>query len=398
MQPAEVDRDSGDPSARWGGRPPFQGLPPAVRLWLPVVLSFLVQVPATLVILWRFAPAETPAVATAAVAAAAAGPLALIAARRFPGPVASVVTVAAVADLLLAPLFGPPYLAFAFAVALGIVRGARVWVYASVAVGWVAAITIGSLLDIDWHPVRIALATAGIALLLALAERVRQRRERFREARRTATERRLTVEQAERMRIARELHDVLAHSLSQINVQAGVGLHLMDSQPERARESLVNIKSASKTALDEVRGVLAFLRADAADAAALAPQPDLSRIPGLLGSVRAQGLEIGYTSSIHTPPTAGVQLALYRIVQESLTNVLRHAHARSADVRLDDEAGSIRLTISDDGRGRTEPSANPAGSGILGMGERAELLGGTLIAANGKDGGFVVTATFPVTT
>lgn len=369
-----------------------------MRLWLPVVLSFLVQVPATLVILWRFAPAETPAVATAAVAAAAAGPLALIAARRFPGPVASVVTVAAVADLLLAPLFGPPYLAFAFAVALGIVRGARVWVYASVAVGWVAAITIGSLLDIDWHPVRIALATAGIALLLALAERVRQRRERFREARRTATERRLTVEQAERMRIARELHDVLAHSLSQINVQAGVGLHLMDSQPERARESLVNIKSASKTALDEVRGVLAFLRADAADAAALAPQPDLSRIPGLLGSVRAQGLEIGYTSSIHTPPTAGVQLALYRIVQESLTNVLRHAHARSADVRLDDEAGSIRLTISDDGRGRTEPSANPAGSGILGMGERAELLGGTLIAANGKDGGFVVTATFPVTT
>ncbi|MET1053114.1 MAG: sensor histidine kinase [Mycetocola sp.] len=395
MHPAEVDHVRGDPFARWGGRPPFQGLPTAVKLWLPVVVSFFVQVPATLVILWRFSPVSSPTLAFAAVAAAVLGPLALLGARRFPGPVASVVTIAAVADLLLPPPFGPPYLAFAFAIVLGIIRGARVWVYASVAVGWVAALTLGSVFEVGWHPVRVALATAAIALLLALAERVRQRRERFSEARRKAVERRQSIEQAERMRIARELHDVLAHSLSQINVQAGVGLHLMDSQPERARESLVNIKSASKTALDEVRGVLAFLRADATDAAALAPQPDLSRIPGLIGSVRAQGLAIDYTSSISRPPSAGVQLALYRIVQESLTNILRHAGARSAEIRLTDADGSIRLTISDDGHGSTDTAASTAGSGILGMSERAELLGGTLVAANRRSGGFVVTATFP---
>ncbi|GHD43281.1 hypothetical protein GCM10008097_10120 [Mycetocola manganoxydans] len=260
MLPAAVDSEQGDPFARWGSRPPFRGLPPTARLWLPVVVSFFVSVPATIFLLWRFSPGFP--VAPIALALAALGPLALLAARRFPGPVASVVTAAAVADLLLPPQGGPPYLAFAFAVVSGILRGARMWVYASVAVGWVAALTLGSLLGVGWHPVRIAVTTAGIALLLAFAERFRERRERFAAARRKAFEHRQSVEQAERMRIARELHDVLAHSLSQIHVQAGVGLHLMDAQPERAREALSNIKSSSKTALDEVRGVLAFLRAD----------------------------------------------------------------------------------------------------------------------------------------
>ncbi|MET0888199.1 MAG: sensor histidine kinase, partial [Mycetocola sp.] len=278
---------------------------------------------------------------------------------------------------------------------LGIVRGARVWVYASVSIGWVAAVTLGSVLGLDWHPVRIALTTAAIALLLAVAERIRDRRARIGEARRKAVEHRQSVEQAERMRIARELHDVLAHSLSQIHVQAGVGLHLMDTQPERAREALANIKTSSKTALDEVRGVLAFLRADSVDAVALAPQPDLSRIPGLLESMRAQGLDVDYTVSLARTPSAAAQLALYRIVQESLTNVLRHAQASRADVRLTETDGTIRLTISDDGRGAVEPHRGDAGSGILGMTERAELLGGTLVAGPGRNGGFLITATLP---
>jgi signal transduction histidine kinase len=368
-----------------------------VKLWLPVLLSFVVQVPATIAILWRFAPVDSALLAAASIAVAAVGPLALLAARRYPGPVAAVVTAAAVADLLLAPVFGPPYLAFAFAIVLGIVRGARAWVYASVAIGWVAAVTLGSVLGLDWHPVRVALTTAAIALLLAVAERIRDRRARIAKARRTAVEHRQSVEQAERMRIARELHDVLAHSLSQIHVQAGVGLHLMDSQPERAREALVNIKSSSKTALDEVRGVLAFLRADSVDAAALAPQPDLSRIPGLLESMRAQGLDVEYSGTLSSTPSAAVQLALYRIVQESLTNVLRHAQASRADVRLEEGDGIIRLAIADNGRGAVDPHRGDTGNGILGMTERAELLGGTLVTGTGPDGGFRVTATLPVT-
>lgn len=395
MLPGPVDSEHGDPFARWGGRPPFRGLPAPVRLWIPALLSFFVQVPATIVILWRFAPVESAPIAVVVLAVAAVGPLALLASRRFPGPVAAVVTAAAVADLLLPPLVGPPYVAFAFAIVLGIIRGARVWVYASVAIGWVAAVTLGSVLGMDWHPVRIALTTAAIAFLLAVAERVRDRRARIGEARRKAIEHRQSVEQAERMRIARELHDVLAHSLSQINVQAGVGLHLMDSQPERAREALANIKASSKTALDEVRGVLAFLRADSVDAAALAPQPDLSQIPGLLDSMRAQGLDVDYTVSLSRTPSAAAQLALYRIVQESLTNVLRHAQASRAEVRLTETDGTIRLTISDDGRGPVDPHRGDAGSGILGMTERAELLGGTLVTGPGSNGGFLVTATLP---
>ena len=392
-----VDSEHGDPFARWGGRPPFRGLPASVRLWLPVLLSFLVQVPATIVILLRFDPVDSVPLSAAAIGIAVIGPLALLAARRFPGPVASVVTAAAVADLLLPPAFGPPYLAFVFAIVLGIVRGARVWVYTSVAIGWVAAVTLGSLLGLDWHPVRIALTTAAIAFLLAVAERVRDRRARIGDARRKALEHRQTVEQAERMRIARELHDVLAHSLSQINVQAGVGLHLMDSQPERAREALANIKASSKTALDEVRGVLAFLRADSVDAAALAPQPDLARIPGIVESMRAQGLDVDYTERLDHTPSAAVQLALYRIVQESLTNVLRHAQATRAEVRLAETDGTILLTILDNGRGAVDPYRGDAGNGILGMTERAELLGGTLVTGAGPSGGFLVTATLPGT-
>jgi signal transduction histidine kinase len=397
MLPGPVDSEHGDPFARSGGRPPFRGLPASVRLWLPAVLSFLVQVPATIAIVWRFAPVGSGAIAAASIAVAAIGPLALLAARRFPGPVAAVATAAAVADLLLAPAFGPPSLAFAFAIVLGIVRGARVWVYASFAIGWVAAVTLASVVGMDWHPVRIAVTTAAIALLLAVAERIRDRRARIGDARRKAVEHRQSVEQAERMRIARELHDVLAHSLSQIHVQAGVGLHLMDSQPERARESLANIKSSSKTALDEVRGVLAFLRADSVDAAALAPQPDLGRLPGLIESMRAQGLDVDYSVGLGHTPAAAVQLALYRIVQESLTNVLRHAQATRAEVRLLETDGTIRLTIADNGKGAVDPHRGDAGSGILGMTERAELLGGSLVTGTGPDGGFLVTATLPGT-
>jgi hypothetical protein len=126
--------------------------------------------------------------------------------------------------------------------------------------------------------------------------------------------------QAERVRIARELHDVLAHSLSQINVQAGVGLHLMDKQPEKAAAALASIKETSKTALDEVRSVLGVLRAEggADPSAPLVPEPDLARLAGLAASVTSQGIDVSLDNRFGAVPQA-VQLAVYRIVQESLT-------------------------------------------------------------------------------
>ena len=381
----------------FGYGPPsgFRGLPPGVRLWFPVIVSFLVQVPATLVILVRTGP-YSPVDAMLAALLAIAAPLLLIGARRFPGPVVAAITVLAVADLLLAPLFGPPMIALGFAILSGIFRGARIWVYASVVTGWLVAVFAGSLLGMEWHPMRIAFVTAGIALLIAVAEGGRSRRQRLQESRQRSLQHRTTVEQAERMRIARELHDVLAHSLSQIYVQAGMGLHLMDTQPDKTRESLANIKTSSKTALDEVRGVLAFLRSDATDPASRAPEPDLSALPPLVESFRAQGIDVALTNTLLELPPARVQLALYRVAQESLTNVLRHASASTAQVILEDVGDSIRLTISDNGQGMQQSARDDAnGSGLLGMAERATLLGGTFDVGNSREGGFVVTVTVP---
>jgi signal transduction histidine kinase len=384
----ELGRGFGPPTG-------FRGLPPGVRLWLPVIVSLLVQVPPTLFILLRTGPYSTLETLFAA-ALALAGPLLLIGARRFPGPVVAAVTAVALADLLLAPLFGPPTVALGFAILSGIFRGARVWVYASVVTGWLLAVFAGSLLGMDWHPVRIAIATAGLALLIALAEGGRSRREHLQEARQRSLQHRSTVEQAERMRIARELHDVLAHSLSQIYVQAGMGLHLMDTQPEKTRESLANIKTSSKTALDEVRGVLAFLRSDTGDTASRVPEPDLSSLPQLIDSFRAQGIDVAFDNAVTDPPPARVQLALYRVAQESLTNVLRHANASKAAVVLEEVGDSIRLRITDNGSGMAQEARERAeGSGLLGMAERATLLGGTFEVGDGSTGGLAVTVMVP---
>jgi signal transduction histidine kinase len=195
---------------------------------------------------------------------------------------------------------------------------------------------------------------------------------------------------------------VLAHSLSQINVQAGVGLHLMDSEPERAREALANIKASSKTALDEVRSVLGVLRAEggADPSAPLVPEPDLSRLAGLAASVTAQGTNIDVRNALTTEPPAAVQLALYRIAQESLTNVLRHSGASSVTLTLREVDGFFELAVLDNGTGQAaaKHEQDSGGRGLLGMRERAQLLGGTLDAGTAETGGFRVVARIPIPT
>jgi signal transduction histidine kinase len=366
------------------------------RLVIPVIASLIVQLPPALYFALR-PPLHLSQLALTVLALAVFGPLALLAARRFPGPVVAVVTAAACADFLLSdPQMSAPYLALAFAIGGAVARGARVWAWASVGIGWSATLALGLALGYDWRPARIAVTTIGILIVFGLGEGLRTRGENFEKYRRAVQQRRQTEVQAERVRIARELHDVLAHSLSQINVQASVGLHLMDKQPEKAAEALASIKETSKTALDEVRSVLGVLRAENGEDpdAPLVPEPDLSRLVGLAASVTSQGVEVTLDNELQDAPKA-VQLAVYRIVQESLTNVVRHARATTATVSVRADGGDVVVEIADNGTGIPEAGAD-SGRGLLGMRERAELLGGTLNTANGAAGGLVVTARIPL--
>lgn len=362
------------------------------RLLLPVVFSLVVQLPAALFWLVQVHAATTVATAILALL----GPLALLFSRRFPGPVVAVVAAAASVDFFIAdPQFGPPYVSLAFAIVLAVARGARIWAWVSVGVIWVGTVTVGLLLGLNWHPARIAVTTLGILIVFGVGEAMRTRRENVDRYRRVLAQRKQSEVQAERVRIARELHDVLAHSLSQINVQASVGLHLMDKQPDKAKDALASIKETSKTALDEVRSVLGVLRAEGGQdpSAPLVPEPDLSRLAGLAASVTSQGVEVALDNGVRDAPKA-VQLAIYRIVQESLTNVVRHAHATHAEVGVHEQGADYVVTVADDGRG-LEGKDPGGGRGILGMRERAELLGGTLSTATSPAGGLLVTARLP---
>lgn len=378
--------DRGMPVPQWDGRPERFRPPPGFVLFAPVIVSFLVQVPAAVVIAaWTHVGWLTGALH---IALAALGPIALLASRRFPGPTVAVVAAAALADLLIAPDFGPPYVALVFAIVLAVARGAVIWAAVSVLIAWAAALSLGAMLGATWHPFRIALATIALAASFGIGAFVRTRRTRVAEFRAEAQRRRRAAEQRERVRIARELHDVIGHALSQINVQASVGLHLMDRDPEQARTALGSIKETSKTALDEVRSVLGVIRDGEAP---LAPQAELAELPRLVAGVRSPTLEAELVDRIEAPPRRAVQFAAYRIAQEALTNVVRHAGASRAIVTVERAGDDLVLTVDDDGTGFDDHE----GSGILGMRERAALLGGSVEIGASPTGGTRVTAHLP---
>jgi signal transduction histidine kinase len=235
---------------------------------------------------------------------------------------------------------------------------------------------------------------AWVVAIVALAELTRVRREQWarERAERAQAARRRADE--ERLRIARELHDVLAHSISVINVQAGVGLALLDTDPEQARTALTTIKAASKEALGEVRQVLDTLRSPGD--APRAPAPGLDRLPELVQQAASAGLTVDVEGA---PPrlAPGTDLAAFRIVQEALTNVVRHSGSRHARVRLDHDARTLRLRVDDDGPA-TGAQAGGSGNGLAGMRERAAALGGTIEAGPRADGGFQVLAELPLKT
>jgi signal transduction histidine kinase len=277
------------------------------------------------------------------------------------------------------------------------VRGARLWAWISLGGAWAVALVVLALgVPVDWPPPRVVGTTFGLVVAMGLGELMRTRRERVSAFRAAAVRRRQSAAEEERIRIARELHDVLAHSLSQINVQAGVGLHLADTQPEKATEALAAIKQVSKTALDDVRAVLGVLREGGTDAPRT-PQPTVAEVAALVASTRIPGATIELDDRLDGGELpAPVGAAVYRIVQEALTNVARHGTGVTrVEVRLARETGGIRVEVRDDGRAVSfEP-----GRGLLGMRERVEQLGGVfeIAASEPAQGGFVVRAMIPTT-
>ncbi|MFJ5263458.1 sensor histidine kinase [Streptomyces sp. NPDC088387] len=296
--------------------------------------------------------------------------------------------------------YGPVFFTVALGFFSALVAGHRRAAWGAVAMLWAGHVLVGHWLY-QWLPRsgdhaapwgQEVVVAAWLAAIGAVAELTRVRREQWdkeREERAQAARRRADEE---RLRIARELHDVLAHSISVINVQAGVGLALLDSDPEQARTALTTIKSASKEALGEVRQVLDTLRTPGD--APRAPAPGLDRLPELVEQAASAGLTVDVEGKAPRL-SPGADLAAFRIVQEALTNVVRHSGSRRARVRLEHGGGALRLRVDDDGP-PTGTDAGGSGNGLAGMRERAAALGGTIEAGPRADGGFRVLAVLPL--
>ncbi|MFJ2829855.1 sensor histidine kinase [Streptomyces sp. NPDC087263] len=320
--------------------------------------------------------------------------------QRYPVFVAFGTAAAAMLYLGAGYAYGPVFFTFALGCFSAIVAGHRRAAWAAVGMLWAGHVLVAHWLY-RWLPPsgdkpaawgqEMVVAT-WIVAIVALSELVRVRREQWardRVERAQAAKRRADEE---RLRMARELHDVLAHSISVINVQAGVGLALLDSDPEQARSALTTIKAASKEALGEVRQVLDTLRAPGE--APRAPAPGLDRLPELVEQAAGAGLTVELQGAA-PKLSPGTDLAAFRVVQEALTNVVRHSGSRHARVLVEKAESALRLRIDDDGPA-TGADAGGSGNGLAGMRERAAALGGTIEAGPRADGGFRVMAVLPL--
>jgi signal transduction histidine kinase len=235
---------------------------------------------------------------------------------------------------------------------------------------------------------RAGLLAVWLAAILGIGTAARNRVAAIQATRERAAEHQYRMAERERLQIAREVHDVVAHSLAMINVQAGVAAHVADRRPEQAVEALLAIKEASASALADLRATVAVLRSGQG----LGPAPSLRQLDELVDHARATGLTVRVHGSPGELP-APVDSTAYRILQESLTNVVRHAHEPSeVDVHLGRSNGAFSLLVRDNGRSPGEPAP---GNGLRGMGERAAALGGR-VSAGPVDGGFEVRAELPM--
>jgi signal transduction histidine kinase len=272
--------------------------------------------------------------------------------------------------------------------------------------GGIAALTVVWLFTADLAPRAEAgwvFFRIGAAIMAAaLGESVRSRRviaieaqARAARAERTREEEARRRVDAERLRIAREVHDTVAHAIAIVNVQAGVTAHVLDKRPERAKEALVTIEQTSARALHELRATLGVLR-DVEDDDHRSPTPGLGQLDDLTAMAREAGLDVKVESD-GTPPelSSAVDRAAYRILQESITNVIRHAGPAQVTIAIAASDGELAIQVTDDGRGAAP--GGETGNGIAGMRERCALLGGELSTGPGPAGGFRVRARLPVT-
>lgn len=232
---------------------------------------------------------------------------------------------------------------------------------------------------------------AGHVVRLRSQQAAQLRRDRDLKAERAVTE--------ERMRIAHELHDVVAHHLSVVSVQAGLARYVFDSDPETARTALGTISTAARGSLDELARLLNVLRPQAedgpADADRFHPQPGLADLPALVESIRAAGVQVELTSEGEPRPLSpGAELCAYRVAQEALTNVLKHAPDSAAAVVLRHAGEQLELLVSNSAAA-APASADSSGHGLIGMCERAKMYGGTLESGPRPEGGFQVVLRLP---
>jgi len=348
--------------------------------------------------------AVAPTIALAAISCAA-----LFWQRTRPRAVVAVTAVAAAGaaalGCLLTPLMlGPLMLALYRLAVLTRRRTARRYFLASV----VLVVTTATLADPVHHPWPFKTVgpaawlllpvVAGNALRLrdAYLEAVQARAEYAERSREEEARHRVAEE---RMRIARELHDVVAHHLALAHAQAGTAAHLARTHPDHVQKILTELAGTTSSALREMKGTVGLLRRADDPGAPLAPSPGLAQLAELTGSFATTGLAVTVTTEGERRPlSAGVDLTAYRIVQEALTNVSKHATTGSAQVRLRYSHDRLTVTVSDDGPGATTLPAPPPGQGfgLIGMRERARSVGGALRAGHRVEGGFEVTTELPL--
>jgi signal transduction histidine kinase len=327
--------------------------------------------------------------------------------RRFPGAVVgiSVASGLAFAAIGLPPFFlGPAMLVAVYSVAAYGSRWVALAGLAVAEVGLVAVqLTPGKHDDLT---LVVFMGILAVAWLLgqfahnyrAYAARLEERTAELERAREELARRAVAEE---RLRLARELHDVVAHAMSVIAVQSGVGAHVADSQPEEVGRSLAAIEATSRAALTELRRLLGVLRQDSDE-----PQGDLSPVPGLadLDSLLAEVTKAGLAVRLRvegtlSPLPVGVDLSAYRIVQEALTNVVKHAGPAQAQVTIRYRDRDLTVEVTDDGRGVGAPASDDRGAtghGLIGMRERVAAFGGDLEIGPCPGGGFRVAARLPL--
>ncbi|MEU2624903.1 histidine kinase [Streptomyces sp. NPDC007157] len=240
----------------------------------------------------------------------------------------------------------------------------------------------------------LVLATLGLRTWKARAEESRDRLAEL--ERRRAEETRRAVEH-ERARIARELHDVVTHNVSVMVIQAGAARKIMDSSPEQAREALRAVEAGGRTAMGELRQVMGLLTMDDPGTAVLDPQPGLDRLGPLIDRTRDTGTPVELTvSGTVRPLPGGVELTAYRVVQEALTNTLKHAAGSKASVRVEYGAAELRVEVTDSGGTRGPGAATGNGRGLIGLRERLAVHDGTLSNGPRPLGGYRVRALIPL--